>query len=142
LRRSGLPQIAEEVVRMSWLRRLFQANPTETREYAIFVSYSRRDFQIVKPLVEMLRLSGAGVFQDVDQIPPGTRWRAVLTDALDSCQVCVLFWCHHSAESVYVRSDCDRAAQGGKLLTPILLDNTPLDETLPEYQAIDMRGLF
>jgi hypothetical protein len=116
--------------------------PASPREYGIFVSYSRRDGDIVTPLVQMLRLSGTGVFRDIDHIRPGTKWRAVLIDAVDSCELVLLFWCHHSAESAEVRKEYTQALQGGKLLTPVLLDDTPLNSALSEYQAIDMRRLF
>ena len=121
---------------------LFKNRSSSPREYGIFVSYSRRDGDIVKPLVEMLRISGTGVFRDVDHIKPGTKWRAVLIEAVDSCELLLLFWCHHSANSSEVEKEYTQALQGGKLLTPVLLDDTPLSAALSEYQAIDMRGLF
>ena len=127
---------------LTWLFNLFKRRSASPREYAIFVSYSRRDGDIVTPLVQMLRLSGTGVFRDLDHIRPGTKWRTVLIDAVDSCELVLLFWCHHSAGSAEVRKEYTQALQGGKLLTPVLLDDTPLSTTLSEYQAIDMRGLF
>ena len=94
------------------------------------------------PLVEMLRLGGNGVFRDIDHIRPGTKWRAVLIEAINSCELLVLFWCHHSARSSEVQKEYTQALQRGKLLIPVLLDYTPLSGALSDYQAIDMRGLF
>lgn len=111
-------------------------------EYRIFVSYSRKDAAIVTPLVNLLRLGGSGVFRDVDHISPGLRWRAVLIDAVDSCELIVLFWCRHSAKSAEVAKEYTQAMRAGKLLAPVLLDDTPLTDALSEHQAIDMRGLF
>jgi hypothetical protein len=111
-------------------------------EHRIFVSYSRKDSAIVTPLVHLLRLGGSGVFRDVDHILPGIKWRAVLIGAVESCELLVLFWCCHSSRSVEVEKEYKQALTSGKLLAPVLLDDTPLTAELAEYQAIDMRGLF
>jgi hypothetical protein len=124
---------------LNWL---FQRRSATPRDYGIFISYSRQDGKLVMPLVEMLRLGGNGVFRDIDHIRPGTKWRAVLIEAVNSCELLVLFWCHHSARSSEVQKEYTQALQRGKLLIPVLLDNTPLSGALSDYQAIDMRGLF
>jgi hypothetical protein len=121
---------------------LFRKRPSPPRDYSIFVSYSRRDAAIVRSLVEILRLSGAGVFRDVDHIRPGTKWKAVLSEAVDSCELLLLFWCRHSAKSAMVQKEYTQALEAGKLLAPVLLDDTPLGDAVSEYQVIDMRGLF
>ncbi|MBL8821273.1 MAG: toll/interleukin-1 receptor domain-containing protein [Planctomycetia bacterium] len=113
-----------------------------TQDYHIFVSYSRNDSEIVTPLVQMLRLSGTGIFRDTDHIRPGTRWRTVLIEAVENCQLLLLFWCHHAATSAEVKREYTQALQQGKLLSPVLLDDTPLTAEMAEFQAIDMRGLF
>lgn len=112
------------------------------QDHRIFVSYSRKDAAIVTPLVQMLRLGGSGVFRDIDHIPPGVKWRAVLIEAVDSCELLVLFWCCHSSTSAEVEKEYTQAVKAGKLLTPVLLDETPLNAALAEYQVINMRGLF
>jgi TIR domain len=53
--------------------------------YRIFVSYSRADEKIIEPIVAILRATGEVTFRDKDSIPPGTRWRTALTDAIDGC---------------------------------------------------------
>lgn len=113
-----------------------------TQDYHIFVSYSRNDSEIITPLVQMLRLSGTGIFRDTDHIRPGTRWRTVLIEAVENCQLLLLFWCHHAATSAEVKREYTQALQQGKLLSPVLLDDTPLTAEMAEFQAIDMRGLF
>jgi hypothetical protein len=111
-------------------------------EHRIFLSYSRKDAAIVTPLVQFLRLGGTGVFRDVDDIPPGVKWRTVLINAVDACELLVLFWCCHSAESAEVEKEYTQALRASKLLAPVLLDETPLTAALAEYQAIDLRGVL
>lgn len=118
---------------------LFSNRRDAEREYRIFVSYSRCDSALVAPLVDFLRLSGIGVFRDVDHIPPGTRWKTVLSQAIDSCELFVLFWCEHSSASNEVQKEYDQAISAKKLVTPVQLDGTPLSAALSEFQAIDLR---
>jgi len=49
----------------------------------IFVSYSHQDAGFVKPVVGLLRATKEDlVFQDVDGITPGRRWRPQIEEAL------------------------------------------------------------
>jgi hypothetical protein len=111
-------------------------------EYRIFVSYSRTDLEIVGPLVQLLRVTADQIFQDIDNIPPGGRWRAILTGAIDGCEAFLLFWCRHSANSTEVKNEYDQALKSDKRIVPVLLDETDLPVPLAEYQAIDLRQVL
>lgn len=113
-------------------------HPTETH---IFVSYSRTDQGLVTPIVQMLRATGAAVFRDLDSLPPGKKWRLVIEESIDHCCVLLVFWCSHARASPEVRKEWERAIQEGKDVIPVLLDDTPLEPALAEYQAIDFRRL-
>jgi hypothetical protein len=63
------------------------------------VSYSREDRAFVAPLVALFRISGVRVFRDEDDIKPGDRWTFAIDDAIDNCDLLLLFWCCHSASS-------------------------------------------
>src|SRR5262245_47183435 len=99
----------------------------------VVASYSRADEGLVTALVKGLRLGGGGVFLDTDTIEPGVRWRDSLEAGLAECRVLVLFWCLHSAESPEVRWEYTRAAELGKRVAPVLLDDTPLAPGLDAY---------
>ena len=111
-------------------------------EYRIFVSYSRTDLKIVGPLVQLLRTADERIFRDVDSIPPGGRWRAFLTGAIDGCELLLLFWCRHSSKSLEVKKEYKHAIERTKRIVPILLDHTYLPAELSEYQAIDLRQVL
>ena len=100
----------------------------------IFVSYSRQDAGLVKPVVGLLRATKDVVFQDVDGIMPGKRWRPQIEEALGDAHLIVLFWCYHSSRSVEVKKEYELALLTGKDVLPVLLDATPLPKELDEYQ--------
>lgn len=108
----------------------------------VFVSYSRRDKDLIAPLVDLVRATGQSVFRDTDNILPGSRWRMVLTDAIDRCRVLLLFWCHHSAGSAEVEKEYRQALTQNKIVVPVLIDLTELTDELTELQAIDLSRIL
>jgi hypothetical protein len=113
--------------------------PGSRTRYRIFVSYSRKDFALVNPLVRLLMVADNRLFQDVRDIEPGRRWRAVITMAVKSCDKMLLFWCAHSSNSLEVEREYAGAIEHRKILVPVLLDDTRLPNRLTEYQAVDLR---
>jgi hypothetical protein len=107
---------------------------------SVFVSYSHDDVALVTPIVKLLRLNKALVFQDLDSIELGKRWREQAGRALADARLVVLFWCVHSSHSNEVESEYKSALKTGKDLLPVLLDATPLPAELSEFQWIDFRG--
>jgi hypothetical protein len=105
----------------------------------IFVSYSHQDAGLVKPVVGLLRATKDLVFQDVDGIKPGMRWRPQIEEALGVAHLIVLFWCYHSSRSAEVRKEYESALSTGKDVLPVLLDATPLPKELNEFQWVDFR---
>lgn len=106
---------------------------------SIFVSYSHRDAGLVKPVVGLLRATKGLVFQDVEAVQPGSRWRPQIAEALRVAHLIVLFWCYHSSRSAEVRKEYELALSTGKDVLPVLLDATPLPKELNEYQWVDFR---
>jgi TIR domain len=109
------------------------------RHVQLFVSYSREDEAIVKPVVQLLRVTDSKVFLDVDSIVPGDRWQEELENSLSRADKICVFWCLHSAESEWVEREWRYAHQKNKRIIPLLLDSTPLKPELSEYQYIDFR---
>jgi TIR domain len=107
---------------------------------SVFVSYSHDDAVLVTPVVKLLRLNEALVFQDLDSIELGKKWREQIGRALAEAHLVVVFWCVHSSVSSEVESEYKSALQTGKDLLPVLLDATPLPADLSEFQWIDFRG--
>ena len=56
----------------------------------IFISYSRQDLLHVKFVVEMLKVAGATVWIDVNQVQYGERWRDAIQEAIAGCDRFIL----------------------------------------------------
>jgi len=108
----------------------------------LFASYSRRDGRHVAQIVQLLRVTGAPVFRDQENIAPGKRWRTEISDALASADTVLLFWSRNAHDSSEVRAEYEHAISLGKDVVPVLLDDAPLAGQLREFQYIDFSELF
>ncbi|BBL77490.1 toll/interleukin-1 receptor domain-containing protein [Methylomagnum ishizawai] len=108
--------------------------------WGVFISYSRMDRNIVAPITDLMRITGAKVFRDEDSILPGKKWKIIITESLNSARTVVVFWCGHSAQSDAVKFEYKTAIELNKDVVPILLDETVLSDELREYQWIDFRS--
>lgn len=107
-----------------------------------FISYSHIDEEFIEPVVQLLRATGAPLFRDRDEIRPGQKWRAELHKHLQQADVIVVFWSKHASTSVEVEAEWRRAVELGKDVIPVLLDGTPLNTVLSEYQYIDLGSIL
>ena len=118
----------------------------------IFVSYSRNDIKLINPIVRLLRLTIAGVpsvtgnswdfvFQDIDNIEPGYDWEKQIDEAIVQAEKIFVFWCEHAGQSSQVRREYTLALAHNKVVVPILLDATPLSDTLQGISGLDLRQL-
>lgn len=106
----------------------------------VFISYSHDDTSLVSPIVSLLRANQSLVFQDIDRIQPGKKWRNEIRSAIDRSQLVVIFWCNHASQSNEIENEWRTALEQGKDLLPLLLDETPLPTELSEFQWIDFRA--
>jgi hypothetical protein len=86
-------------------------------------------------LVQFLRVSASEIFRDVDNLPFGLEWRAVISSAIQGCETFILFWCCHSSKSQEVKNECD---QDNRFITG---DDTKLPPDLDKYHGIDLHSL-
>jgi hypothetical protein len=106
----------------------------------VFVSYDHSDASLVAPVVKLLRVNKSLVFQDVDSIRPGKRWRSEIAQGLSDANLVVVFWCRHASRSAEVSREWNAAIEQQKDLLPLLLDATPLPSGLSDFQWIDFRA--
>src|SRR5215467_9324354 len=92
----------------------------------VFVSYSHADASLVAPVIKLLHVNKSLVFQDIDDIQPGRRWRSEIAKALVESHLVVVFWCDHASRSNEVSKEWKAAIELEKDLLPLLLDATPL----------------
>ncbi|RNC66025.1 MAG: toll/interleukin-1 receptor domain-containing protein [Desulfuromonadales bacterium] len=106
----------------------------------VFVSYSHADASLVAPVVRLLRVNKSLVFQDIDNIQPGKKWRSEIAKGLAESHMVIVFWCDHARCSDEVSKEWKSAIEQEKDLLPLLLDATPLPPELSEFQWIDFRA--
>jgi len=117
-----------------------EESEAKSESHFLFVSYSRHDEPFIAAVVDLLRLTDTKVFRDRDSIRAGDKWRAAIQKAIQQSTECLIFWCAHSATSTEVGREVELALEFRKQLIPVLLDDSPLNGLLQDFQAIDMRA--
>jgi hypothetical protein len=129
--RQSLRKIWRESCKM-----LFMGSPK------IFVSYSRHDEGLVKPLAGLLRIADDdAVWLDISSLKPGDDWKLEIEKAIEASQVLVLCWCCAAKMSQAVAYEIGVAMRSGeKRLVPVILCDAELPQPLAGNQWIDLRG--
>ena len=111
----------------------------------LFISYSRRDLEIVNPIVERIERAGLNIWIDRAEIKAGKLWRTQIVQAVDTCEAFVLMLSSASAASDNVRKEIDLAQDSGRTIFILNLDQvkTPTDMRyqLAGLQFIDLQAL-
>jgi hypothetical protein len=111
----------------------------------IFISYSRRDTEIVDSIVQAMQDAGLDVWIDRHDIQAGNTWRVQIVQAIDTCDAFVLMLSLSSAASDNVRKEIDLAQDSGRTIFPIILEPVRLPAEiryqLAGLQFIDMQVL-
>ena len=77
----------------------------------IFVSYSRKDTDVIRAYKAAQEAIGNDIFVDTESIHTGENWMARLAVAIDKADVFQLFWSENSAASEFVREEWEYALQ-------------------------------
>jgi hypothetical protein len=86
----------------------------------VFVSYSRKDSDYVRRLVQHLIAAQIPVWID-DAIDYGQHWEDVICEQVDTCAVIMPVMTPDSASSMWVRNELARARSRDKMILPVLL---------------------
>jgi hypothetical protein len=108
----------------------------------VFVSYSRHDEALVKPLASLLgAAANDAVFFDVTSLKAGDLWEEAILGAVKEASVFILCWCCESEKSQFVGREISAAlSEGSKKLVPVLFCSMPLPPHLASRQWTDLRG--
>ncbi len=106
----------------------------------IFVSYSRRDQEIVERFVGMMESAGMSVWIDRQKIKPGKLWRTQIVQAIDTCDGFVLLLSTNSATSDNVRRELDLAHDSGRSIFVMMLEPVKLPAEI-RYQLIGLQHI-
>lgn len=116
--------------------------PKQPKISEVFVSYSRHDEALVKPLAAAIGVGREGaVFVDVEQLKAGDLWETKLIDAVRASKVFVLCWCCEAAKSRFVAREIRAALEDEtRQIVPVLLCDEKLPFKLRQWQWINLKG--
>ena len=102
----------------------------------VFISYSRKDSEIVKPVYEQLEKAGIKCWLDVDGMYSGVSFKKVIVDAIKRCKVLLFMSSVNSNKSRNVVSEVSLAMEYGKKVIPVRLDMSPYADSI-QYDIIN-----
>lgn len=98
----------------------------------IFISYSRKDAEIVKAIYEWLDKAGYKCWLDVDGMFSGVSYKKVIVDAIKRSKVLLFMSSENSNKSRNVVSEVSVAVEYDKKIIPVRLDMSSYSESI-EY---------
>ena len=104
----------------------------------VFVSYSRRDLDIVNRLVEVMERAGLNIWIDREAIKAGKLWRTQIVQAIDTCDAFVLMLSSSAAASDNVRKEIDLAQDSGRNIFILNLDQVKIPRDM-RYQLVGLQ---
>jgi WD40 repeat protein len=108
----------------------------------VFVSYSRRDEDFVRRLVESLEERGKDVWRDKDDIPPAVEWREEIRLGIDGSHVFTFVISPDSLGSGPCGDELAHAVDAGKTIVPLVRrrsDGTSVPDELKRLNYVYAR---
>src|SRR6266536_886555 len=111
----------------------------------IFISYSRKDQDLIDPVTDELSHLGFSVWKDTSSLQGGVDWIKEIVRAISDCDFFLFFRSANSINSDTVQTEVRIAYDKHRKIIPIVLDNTSYSEAFEFYvgnlQYIDSRKL-
>lgn len=99
----------------------------------VFISYSSKDRNKIKKLIKLIEEAGYLCWRAPEQIPPGSSYAKEIPKAIRECDVFLLILSQYAQESIWVEKEIDCAVLNHKVIIPLQMDETPMNETLRFY---------
>ena len=106
-------------------------------KYDVFVSYSRKDSEIVQSVVDRLKAEGYRCWMDVTGIESSDEFKRVLVTAIRQSKVILFFSSANSNSTEWTVKEINIAVQMKKPIIPVRLDDAPYDDSI----LFDLSGL-
>jgi hypothetical protein len=103
-----------------------------------FMSYSRRDLEIVDKYVHALAETGMNAWVDREDIKVGNSWRVQIVEAIDTCDAFVFFLSSNSAASTNVHKEVILAQDSGCPTYVVMLEVVRLPAAI-RYQLAGLQ---
>ena len=97
-------------------------------KYDIFISYSRKDFQEVNALYEMLKseIDGIRIWFDINGIESGDEFEDKIINAIDNSEVVIFALSDNAINSRWTKDEVMYARNTDKRVIPVLLEGAKL----------------
>ncbi len=105
------------------------------KKYDVFVSYSRRDFDRIRVVADLLKREWR-VFLDKDRLQIGDEFPDELEKAARSSRSIVVFWSRASVKSTWVFREASIGKEQGTLV-PVLLEDIPGESIPREFRTVN-----
>ena len=107
----------------------------------VFISYARKDRQIVLRLASALEAGEWRVWVDTEDIPPTADWSEELAVGIRTAHTFIFVISPRSVRSEYCLHELDQALELGKRLVPVVVEDAgAVPEALAARQYIYLRG--
>lgn len=118
------------------VRGLQSAEVAPNTDKDIFISYSRKDTEIVKAIYEWLEKAEYKCWLDVNGMFSGVSYKKVIVDAIKRSKVLLFMSSENSNKSRNVVSEVSIAVEYSRKIIPVRLDMSPYSESI-EYDLIN-----
>jgi len=118
----------------------------QKREPTVFLSYSRKDSNLVRRFGDGLAAAGVGVWRDDVSLKAGADWMQEVERELSAADFFVFFISQNSVRSEWVARELQVAlhrqvsGEGGAVILPVLVEDADVPPLLRQFQWIDARG--
>jgi TIR domain len=100
----------------------------------VFISYSRRDVDVVESIISQMEAAGIEVWVDREAIKPGQQWRKQIVEGIDTAEAFVLNLSPNSAASDNVLKELNLAEEALEpFILPVMLSETKIPDEM-RYQ--------
>jgi hypothetical protein len=112
----------------------------------IFISYSRKDKDFVDRLIQDLEKNSFDIWVDRESIVGGERWRAMIVDAIRSCDSFLIVLSPQSVASDNVAKELSLAEKNKRRIIPVVYQDceipSQMDYQLAELQQVSVVGNY
>ena len=100
---------------------------------SIFISYSSRDSEDVKKVIEVLERENMSYWKAPDKIPVGSNYAKEIPQVISGCEVFLLLISKYSQQSIWVEKEIDFAVNNRKTIVPLNIDGCEMTEMFKFY---------
>ncbi len=102
-----------------------------------FISYSTKNKETADAIKSLFNKNSIETWMAPNDIPPGSKYAQVISKAIKNCSCFVLLLTKNAQNSVWVPKEVERAINYKKVIIPVQLDNSLLNDEFEMYISTD-----